>query len=108
MSDLNMEVSSWSSAMVSSGQPGRLIRKGVTAFSFILAYLYPQSLHIYVSGSYGICRSASHLAGKRTPLMYQPALLSSPAKLLLGCISIAISNQIPLLSLTTAAPYPAG
>lgn len=25
--------------------------------------------------------------------MYQPALLSSSAKLLLGCISIAISNQ---------------
>lgn len=67
-----------------------------------------QSLHIYVSGSYGICWSASHLARKRAPLMYQPALLSSPAKLLLGCISIAISNQIPLLSLTTAAPFPAG
>lgn len=47
MSDLNMEVSSWSSAMVSSGQPGRLIRKGVTAFSFILAYLYPHSLFIF-------------------------------------------------------------
>lgn len=28
-----------------------------------------QSLHIYVSGSYGICWSASHLARKRTPLI---------------------------------------
>lgn len=47
MSELDMAVSSWSSAMVSSGQPGKLIRKGVTAFSFILAYLYPHSLFIF-------------------------------------------------------------
>lgn len=59
-----------------------------------------QSLHMYVSGSYGISWAASHLAKKRThPSLYQPALLSSPAKLLLGCISIAISqsNTTPVL-----------
>lgn len=108
MSDLDMEVSSWSSAMVSSGQPGKLIRKGLTAFSFILAYLYPHSLFIFTF--------QAHMASVGRRLIwqgsehpsYQPALLSSPAKLLLGCISIAISNQIPLLSLTTVTPYPAG
>lgn len=52
--------------MVSSGQLGRLISKGVTASPFTLAYLYPHShFDMYFSGSYGIHTwSASHLARK--------------------------------------------
>lgn len=85
----------WSSAAVSNGQPDRLMQKGVTAFPLILAYLYPHSLFI--------CTFQAHMAspfGRRLfwqasehPSLYQPALLSSPAKLLLGCISIAISQS---------------
>lgn len=79
--------------------------RSVGVFLFLGIPIPTQSLHMCVSGSFGISsRTAFYLARKRTPLMYQPALLSSPAKLLLGCISITISQSSTTLVLDHSGP----
>lgn len=73
----------------------------MNASPFVLAHLYPHSLlDMYVSGSYGIHIGRRLIwQGSEAYFMYQPALMSSPAKSRLNRVSITISqsNTTPVL-----------